>query len=455
MKEKVSKNSMINLNLEFVDEAVDKQELAKIFNKGEKALEKLIELSREKAAGTGWFDLPINYDKEEFLRILELASQIRDEADVFLLIGIGGSYLGAKAFTDALVPDMGCERVRRHKQIPEIIFVGNNFHPRPLYDLLDHISDKSVYANVISKSGSTLETAIAFRIIRSYLEERYGDEANNRIIATTDLQDGALRDMANRKGYETFSIPGNVGGRFSVLTAVGLLPLAVAGINVDHVLQGALDMKLDFERKALESSIFKYAVVRNYLYQKGYEIEILTGFEPDLESFAEWWKQLFGESEGKEGKGIFPASLSYSRDLHSMGQYVQEGPRKLFETFIHVLEQRVDLVIPEDYEDIDGLNYLSGRSLAEVQDMALRGTSLAHKDGGVPNMRIEVPRLNAYYLGALVFFFETACALSAYINDVSPFTQDGVEAYKQNMFVLLDKPGTEDLKEELESRFHG
>ncbi|MDO5033222.1 MAG: glucose-6-phosphate isomerase [Eubacteriales bacterium] len=401
----------------------------------------------------GWFDLPINYDREEFDRILEAAAKIRDESQVLLVAGIGGSYLGAKAFIEAMGPIWESQAARQQRQVPEILYVGNNLSPSYYLDLIDYLGDRDFSLNIVSKSGGTLESALAFRLLRQLMEEKYGEEeAASRIYATTDKARGKLKSLADEKGYETFVIPDNIGGRYSVLTAVGLLPMSVAGLDIRAMLEGAQNFKLQVEKQGLESDLIRYAMIRNALYRKGYRIEVLASFEQELRSFSEWWKQLFGESEGKDQRGIYPASVSYSTDLHSLGQFMQDGSRIIFETFLVLGESRRDLAIPSDLEDKDQLNYLAGKSLAEIQAIALEATALAHADGGVPNLKLTLDRLDEVHLGALIFFFETACAVSAYLNAINPFDQEGVEAYKKNMFALMGKPGMEELAEELRTR---
>ncbi|MFS0674386.1 glucose-6-phosphate isomerase [Ornithinibacillus sp. 179-J 7C1 HS] len=402
----------------------------------------------------GWVDLPQNYDKEEYKRIKASAKKIINDSDILLVIGIGGSYLGAKAALEMLNHSFQNLLSKQQRKVPQIIFVGHHMSSTYMKELFDVLEGKDFSINVISKSGTTTEPAIAFRIFKKYLEEKYGkEEAKSRIFATTDKEKGALKGVADEAGYETFVIPDDVGGRFSVLTAVGLLPIAASGINIDDMMQGALDAMQDFNEPSLENNIaYQYAAVRNVLYNKGKTIEMLINYEPGLQYFSEWWKQLYGESEGKDQKGIFPTSANFSTDLHSLGQYIQEGRRDLFETVLHVNKSKLDMTLEEEDTNSDGLNYLAGKTIHEINDKAFQGTLLAHTDGGVPNLIIDVPELNAYTFGYLVYFFEKACALSGYLLGVNPFNQPGVEAYKKNMFALLGKPGFETEKAELEKR---
>ncbi len=373
---------------------------------------------------------------------------------MLLVIGIGGSYLGARAAIDMLNHSFQNLLPGDKRDAPQIIFAGNHISSTYINDLLDVLKNKDVSINVISKSGTTTEPAIAFRIFRNFLEEKYGkEEAASRIYATTDKEKGAMKTVADTEGYETFVIPDDVGGRYSVLTAVGLLPIAVSGIAVDEIIDGAQAAMSDLNEPQLaKNPAYQYAAARNVLYDKGKTTEMLINYEPNLHYFSEWWKQLFGESEGKDQKGIFPASANFTTDLHSMGQYIQDGRRDLFETVLHINKPKKDWTLQADEADADGLNYLAGRTLHEINDKAYEGTLLAHTDGGVPNLVIEIPALNAYTFGYLVYFFEKACAMSGYLLGVNPFDQPGVEAYKKNMFALLGKPGFEDEKENLEKR---
>ncbi|MGL4373358.1 MAG: glucose-6-phosphate isomerase [Turicibacter sp.] len=402
----------------------------------------------------GWIDLPTNHDKDEFARIKKAATKIQSDSEVLLVIGIGGSYLGARAAIEMLNNHFYNMLDGETRKAPQIIFVGHHISSTYVKELQDYLQGKSFSINVISKSGTTTEPAIAFRIFKKQLIEKYGRaEANKRIYATTDASKGALKTLATSEGYETFVVPDNVGGRFSVLTAVGLLPIAVSGIDIDAMMQGAADASVEYGSENLEENeAYQYAVARNMLYNKGKTIEMVINYEPALLYFNEWWKQLFGESEGKDQKGIFPASASFSTDLHSMGQYIQDGRRDLFETVINIAKPTHEVVLEAEETDLDGLNYLAGNTIDFVNKKAFQGTLLAHVDGNVPNLILEVPELSAYSFGYLVYFFEKACAMSGYILGVNPFDQPGVEAYKANMFALLGKPGNEELKAQLEAR---
>lgn len=391
----------------------------------------------------GWINLPHNYDKDEFKRIKQAAERIQQSSETLVVIGIGGSYLGAKAVVEALQPKNAKTKV---------YFAGNNLSPSYISSLLEQLADKDVSINVVSKSGTTTEPAIAFRIFRELLEKKYGSEgAKQRIYVTTDHSKGALRKFADEEGYETFVIPDDIGGRYSVLTAVGLLPIAAAGIDVDQVLAGAAAASDLYNNEDLSTNeAYQYAAVRNVLYNQGKTVELLVSYEPSFHYVAEWWKQLFGESEGKDHKGLFPGSVQYSTDLHSLGQYVQEGMRNLTETVIQVKKPITDIVIASDPANIDGLNFLAGKTLDEVNKKAFMGTLIAHVEGGVPNSILKLDELNEYTFGEMIYFFEKACGISGHLLGVNPFNQPGVEAYKQNMFALLDKPGFEDHKAELE-----
>ncbi|MBP1903432.1 glucose-6-phosphate isomerase [Paenibacillus turicensis] len=402
----------------------------------------------------GWIDLPSNYDKEEFARIKKAAAQIQSDSDVLIVIGIGGSYLGARAAIEALSHSFYNELPKEKRKTPEIYFAGNNISSTYMNHLLDLVDGKDFSVNVISKSGTTTEPAIAFRIFRAELEKKYGKEAaRKRIYATTDREKGALKKLSNEEGYETFVIPDDVGGRYSVLTAVGLLPIATAGINIDEMMQGAAEAAVEFSNpNVAENASYQYAAVRNALYRKGKATEILVNYEPSLHYVSEWWKQLYGESEGKDYKGIFPAAVDFSTDLHSMGQFIQEGNRNIFETVIQVKEVPSHITIESDPADLDGLNFLAGQTVDFVNKKAFQGTLLAHTDGQVPNLVVNVEDLTPHSFGYLVYFFEKACGISGYLLGVNPFDQPGVEAYKKNMFALLGKPGYEKEKAELESR---
>ncbi|NHN32910.1 glucose-6-phosphate isomerase [Paenibacillus agricola] len=402
----------------------------------------------------GWIDLPVDYDKEEFARIQKAAKKIGSDSDVLIVIGIGGSYLGARAAIEMLTHSFYNLLPKDKRKTPEIYFVGNNISSTYVTHLLEMLEGKDLSVNVISKSGTTTEPAIAFRIFRELLEKKYGvEEARKRIYATTDHSKGALKKLATAEGYESFVIPDDVGGRYSVLTAVGLLPIAAAGVDIEAIMRGAADAKAEYSNPKLEENeSYQYAAVRNALYRKGKTTEILVNYEPSLHFVSEWWKQLFGESEGKDNKGIFPAAVDFSTDLHSMGQFVQEGNRTLFETVIQVSEAAEQITIGTDANDLDGLNFLSGKTMDFVNKKAFEGTMLAHTDGGVPNLIVTIPDTSAYTFGYLVYFFEKACGISGYLLGVNPFDQPGVEAYKKNMFALLGKPGYETEKAELEAR---
>ncbi|NLM58077.1 MAG: glucose-6-phosphate isomerase [Clostridium sp.] len=402
----------------------------------------------------GWVDLPINYDKEEFSRIKAAAEKIKSDSQALVVIGIGGSYLGARAAIDMLSHSFHNVLPDSKRKAPQIFFVGNNMSSTYIADLLEVIEGKDISVNVISKSGTTTEPAIAFRIFKEYMENKYGkDGARSRIYATTDKQKGALKKLATEEGYETFVVPDDIGGRFSVLTAVGLLPIAAAGIDIDSMMKGAADAReLYSNPNLMENDCYKYAAVRNALYRKNKTIEIMVNYEPSLHYFTEWWKQLYGESEGKEQKGIFPAGVDFTTDLHSMGQYIQDGLRNIFETVIKVEKPTKNILIKEDKDNLDGLNFVAGKDVDYVNKKAMEGTMLAHNDGGVPNLLVSIPELSAYYFGSMVYFFEKACGISGYLLGVNPFDQPGVEAYKKNMFALLGKPGFEEQRKKLEER---
>lgn len=402
----------------------------------------------------GWVDLPVNYDKEEFARIKNAAEKIQGDSDALVVIGIGGSYLGARAAIEMLTHTFYNILPKGKRKTPEIYFVGNNISSTYTAHLLQLLEGKDISVNVISKSGTTTEPAIAFRIFRELMETKYGkDGARKRIYATTDQAKGALKKLATEEGYETFVIPDDVGGRYSVLTAVGLLPIAAAGVDVDAMMKGAADAREEYSNPNLaENQAYQYAAVRNALYRKGKTTEILVNYEPSLHFVSEWWKQLFGESEGKDYKGIYPASVDFSTDLHSMGQFIQEGNRTLFETVIQVAEVPEHITIGTDKDNLDGLNFLSGKTMDFVNKKAFQGTMLAHSDGGVPNLIVTLPDMTPYTFGYMVYFFEKACGVSGYLLGVNPFDQPGVEAYKKNMFALLGKPGFEKEKAELEAR---
>ncbi len=402
----------------------------------------------------GWIDLPVNYDKEEFARIKKAAEKIRSDSDVLVVIGIGGSYLGARSAIEMLSHSFYNILDKSKRKAPQILYAGNSISSTYMAELLDAVEGKDISVNVISKSGTTTEPAIAFRLFKELLEKKYGKEgAKERIYATTDKKSGALKNLSDAEGYETFVVPDDVGGRYSVLTAVGLLPIAAAGIDIDKIMQGAADAREEYSVADLDKNqCYQYAAARQALLRKGKNVEMMINFEPSLHYFGEWWKQLFGESEGKDNKGIFPAAADFSTDLHSMGQYIQDGMRILFETGISVKNPRKNITIDATEDNIDGLNFLAGKTIDFVNSKAAEGTALAHTDGGVPNLLVTIPEINEYYYGKLVYFFEKACGISGYLLGVNPFNQPGVEAYKKNMFALLGKPGYEDMKEELEKR---
>ncbi len=402
----------------------------------------------------GWIDLPVQYDKEEFARIQKAAAKIQSDSEVLLVIGIGGSYLGARAAIEFLRHGFYNMVSKEVRKTPEIYFVGNSISSTYLKNLVDVIGDRDFSINMISKSGTTTEPAIAFRVLKEMMEKKYGkEEAAKRIYATTDRQKGALKGLATEEGYETFVVPDDIGGRFSVLTAVGLLPIAVSGADISLLMQGAASgRELALNKAFEENDSLKYAAVRNILLRKGKGIEILCNYEPSIHYVSEWWKQLFGESEGKDQKGIFPASVDLTTDLHSMGQFIQDGARTMFETVINVEESRETITIEQEPTDLDGLNYLSGKTVDFVNKSAMNGTILAHTDGQVPNLMVKVPKMDEFNLGQLFYFFEFACGVSGYILGVNPFNQPGVESYKKNMFALLGKPGYEAQREELLKR---
>ncbi|MDO4634730.1 MAG: glucose-6-phosphate isomerase [Streptococcus sp.] len=402
----------------------------------------------------GWLDLPENYDKEEFSRIQAAAKKIQSDSEVLVVIGIGGSYLGARAAIDFLSHSFVNLQSSEQRKAPQIVYAGNSISSTYLADLVDYVQDKEFSVNVISKSGTTTEPAIAFRVFKELLVKKYGqDEANKRIYATTDKERGAVKVEADANNWETFVVPDNVGGRFSVLTAVGLLPIAASGADIEQLMLGANEARKAYSSdKIAENEAYQYAAVRNVLYRKGYITEILANYEPSLQYFGEWWKQLAGESEGKDQKGIYPTSANFSTDLHSLGQFIQEGYRNIFETVIRVEKPRHNVFIPELAEDLDGLGYLQGKDVDFVNKKAIDGVLLAHTDGGVPNMFLILSEQNEFTLGYMIYFFELAIALSGYLNAVNPFDQPGVEAYKRNMFALLGKPGFEDLSAELNAR---
>lgn len=413
-------------------------------------------LNEKSGAGNdylGWIELPTNYDKDEFERIKKAAEKIKNNSDVLVVIGIGGSYLGARAAIDFLSHTFYNSLTKEQRKAPEIYYVGNNISSTYLKHLLDVLEGKDYSINVISKSGTTTEPAIAFRVLKKHIEKKYGKEAaKERIFATTDKARGALKKLADEEGYETFVIPDDVGGRFSVLTPVGLLPIACSGVDIDELMAGARAAQNDYTAPFAENDCYKYAAIRNILNRKGKEIEMLINYEPRLHYFGEWWKQLFGESEGKDGKGLFPAAADFSTDLHSMGQYIQDGRRVMFETAVLIENPEVDVIIEEEAADLDGLNYLAGKGMDFVNKKASQGTLLAHVDGGVPNLTVTIPSATPFNLGYLFYFFEKACGISGYLLGVNPFNQPGVESYKANMFALLGKKGYEKEAEILNKR---
>ena len=402
----------------------------------------------------GWIDLPVDYDKDEFARIKKAAAKIQSDSDVLLVVGIGGSYLGARAAIEFLSHSFYNVLPKSVRKTPEIYFVGNSISSKYIHDLKQVLEGKDFSINIISKSGTTTEPAIAFRIFKEMAEKKYGkEEAAKRIYATTDKARGALKKLATEEGYETFVVPDDVGGRFSVLTAVGLLPIAVSGADIDKLMEGAASgRELALNQPFEENDAMLYAAVRNILLRKGKNVEVLANYEPSLHYVAEWWKQLYGESEGKDQRGIFPASVDLTADLHSMGQFIQDGSRILFETVLSVEKSRAEVVIKEEPTDLDGLNYLAGKNMDFVNKSAMNGTVLAHTDGDVPNLIVRIPEQNEFYLGQLFYLFEFACGVSGYVLGVNPFNQPGVEAYKKNMFALLGKPGYEKEREELLKR---
>lgn len=402
----------------------------------------------------GWIDLPVEYDKEEFQRIKMAAEKIQNDSDVLLVIGIGGSYLGARAAIEFLSHSFYNVLPKGKRKTPEIYFVGNSISSKYIHDLKDVLEGKDFSVNIISKSGTTTEPAIAFRVFKDMLIEKYGrEEANKRIYATTDKARGALKNLADEEGYESFVVPDDVGGRFSVLTAVGLLPIAVSGADIDKLMEGAEAARMEALEAPYESNgALQYAAVRNILLRKGKTVEIVANYEPSLHYVSEWWKQLFGESEGKDQRGIFPAAVDLTTDLHSMGQFIQDGARIMFETVLELEESSAEILLKEEAVDTDGMNYLAGKSVDFVNKSAMNGTILAHTDGNVPNLMVRIPGQDEYSLGQLFYFFEYACGVSGYILGVNPFNQPGVESYKKNMFALLGKPGYEKEREELLKR---
>ena len=420
----------------------------------EDAKKTLVEKSGAGNDFLGWIDLPIDYDKEEFARIQKAATKIQNDSEVLLVIGIGGSYLGARAAIEFLRHSFYNSVSKEVRKTPEIYFVGNNISTTYISHLLDVVGDRDFSINMISKSGTTTEPAIAFRVFKKKLIEKYGkEEANKRIYATTDKEKGALKNLANEEGYESFVVPDDVGGRFSVLTGVGLLPIAVSGADITKLMEGAASMRKEcLEKPFKENGAVLYAAIRNLLLRKGKGVEILANYEPSLHYVGEWWKQLYGESEGKDQKGIFPAAVDLTTDLHSMGQFIQDGQRCMFETVVNLEDAGCEIVMEEEENDLDGLNYLAGKNVDFINKSAMKGTLLAHTDGQVPNLMVNVAKKDEFSLGELFYFFEFACGVSGYILGVNPFDQPGVESYKKNMFALLGKPGFEERREQLLKR---
>ena len=445
---------MIKLNDKFLLDFVTEEEINAMQGKADEAFNLVKNANGPGADFLGWSTLPLDYDKEEFARIKVAAEKIKKSCDILVVIGIGGSYLGARAAIEFVKSPL---YNNLEKNTPDIYFAGNNISTTALNELLAICEGKDICVNVISKSGTTTEPAIAFRVFKALLNTKYGETgAKERIFVTTDKCRGTLKKFSDEAGYETFVVPDNVGGRYSVLTAVGLLPIACAGIDIDAMMSGAEKALADFSTSSVkDNTAVRYAAIRNILLAKGKNTEILVGYEPYLLMLNEWWKQLYGESEGKDKKGIFPASVIFSTDLHSLGQYIQDGQRTLFETVINVKDQGTKFVIPNDEANVDGLNFISGKELDYVNKTAMVATLVAHNDGGVPNIVLDVEDKSAYSFGYLVYFFEFACAISGYMLGVNPFDQPGVEAYKKNMFALLGKPGYEEMKKELDKRING
>ena len=443
----------LEFSYDFAKKFINDHELGEFLPQVETAVKYLEE---KKGAGNdylGWVNLPENYDKEEFARIKKSAEKIKNDSEVFVVIGIGGSYLGAKAAVEFLSHTFANKLSKDKRKSPEIYFAGTNISGVYLQHLIEVIGDRDFSINVISKSGTTTEPALAFRVFKNLLEKKYGKEgARGRIYSTTDKAKGALKKLSDEEKYETFVVPDDVGGRFTVLTAVGLLPIAAAGIDIDEMMKGAADAMVDFRAPFENNICYQYAAIRNILHRKGKDLEILVNYEPRLHFIAEWWKQLFGESEGKDHKGLFPASVDFSSDLHSMGQYIQDGKRTMFETVITIEKPEVEFLIEEDKDNLDGLNFVAGKTMDYVNKKACDGTVLAHIDGGVPNLLLKLPEATPYHLGYLFYFFEKACGVSGYLLGINPFNQPGVEDYKRNMFALLGKPGYEEEGKKLEER---
>ena len=433
---------------------IDPQEIEHMAQRVKTAHQMLQDKTGAGSDFTGWLDLPLNYDRNEISSIKDSAAKIKEDSDVLVVIGIGGSYIGAKAAIDALSHSFYNCLSKSKRKTPQIFFAGNNMSSTYMAELLELLSDMEVSVNVISKSGTTTEPAVAFRILKEFMEKKYGVEsARRRIYATTDKSKGALKKLADDEGYTTFIVPDDVGGRYSVFTPVGLLPIAVAGIDIDKMMEGAKHAcKIYNESDISKNPCYQYAAVRNVLYAKGKTTEILVNYEPAMHYFTEWWKQLYGESEGKDQKGIFPAGVDFTCDLHSMGQYIQDGVRNIFETVVNIETPSKAMSINVADSDLDGLNFLGGKDIDFVNKKAMQGTIIAHTDGGVPNLIVNIPVLDEFYFGNVVYFFEKACGISGYLLGVNPFDQPGVEEYKKNMFALLGKPGFENRKKELENR---
>ena len=449
-------NEKLNFSYQFAKNFFNENELVQIKPYAELANEVL---TKKTGAGNdflGWVSLPQEYDREEFERIKKAAEKIKNDSEILIVIGIGGSYLGAKAAIEFLSHSFYNNLPKEKRKTPEIYFAGTNMSSTYLKHLIELVGNRDFSVNVISKSGTTTEPAIAFRVFKKMLEDKYGkEEAGKRIYATTDKVKGALKTLSDTEGYETFTVPDNVGGRFSVLTAVGLLPIAAAGINIDELMAGARDAMNDYSGNSFEENqTLQYAAIRNILHRKGKDMEILVNYEPRLHYFSEWWKQLFGESEGKDGKGLYPSSVDFSADLHSLGQYIQEGKRTMFETVVSIGKPECEYIIESDRDNLDGLNFIAGKSLDYVNKKATEGVILAHIDGGVPNLTVDIPEVTPYHLGYAFYFFEKACGVSGYLLGVNPFDQPGVEAYKKNMFALLGKPGYEEEGKKLEEKLN-
>ncbi len=443
----------VTLNTKYLEGFVGKDEMTGIKEQVMTAARMLHDKSGLGSDFLGWLDLPTNYDKEEFARIKAAAKKIQSNSDVLIVIGIGGSYLGARAAIELLRSPF---YNNLKKDTPDIYYVGNNINPTYLNEILSICEGRDISVNVISKSGTTTEPALAFRVFKKLVEDKYGkDGAKDHIFATTDKAKGTLKNLSDTEGYETFVVPDDVGGRFSVLTAVGLLPIAVAGCDIDKLMEGAAKAQKDYTADFENNDCYKYAALRNILYRKGKSVEMLVSYDPSFTMMAEWYKQLFGESEGKDNKGIFPSAAVFSTDLHSMGQFIQEGSRVMFETVVDIKKPKQDFFLEDDAENLDGLNFLTGQNMSVVNRKALEGTVLAHTEGGVPNILIEMDDTTEESLGYLIYFFEKACAVSGYVLGVNPFNQPGVESYKSNMFALLGKPGYEGARAALEAKLNG